>query len=153
MVGTLFYSQLLSACVLSHLLAFLTAWRFVDFHIKVGCYKVGHQKKKKQSMHCPKALLLFTAALCNCATISPSFFMKDRWWRIDVLVNINTALASITKPWAINTEEWLQPSIRFRGGHCNHPLPLIHPFTCSSWSHLWVIYHYIWSNSGQDTLD
>lgn len=55
MVGTLFYSQLLSACVLSHLLAFLTAWRFVDFHIKVGCYKVGQQKK---SMHYQKTLLL-----------------------------------------------------------------------------------------------
>lgn len=142
MVGTLFYSQLLSACIVSHLLAFLTAWRFVDFHIKVGCNKVGQQKnKKKKKDALPKSFASPSAGLCNCKTISLSFFMKGRWWRIEVLVNINTALASITKPWAINTEEWLQPSMRFRGGHCCPP-PAPHPsFSMLSWSHLWVIYH------------
>lgn len=38
-----------------------------------------------------------------------------------MLVNINTALADITKPSAINTEEWPQLGIRFNGGHCNRP--------------------------------
>lgn len=40
-----------------------------------------------------------------------------------MLVNINTALASITKPSAINTEEWSQLGIRFNWGQQNHQAP------------------------------
>lgn len=79
----------------------------------------------------------FMAPLC-CLTTSPpsppplSFFMKEGWWRIDVLVNINTALSSITKPSAINTEEWSRPSIRFSGGHYSHQPPHTHLLSCAS---------------------
>lgn len=44
-----------------------------------------------------------------------------------MLVNINTALASITKPSAINTEEWSQLGIGFNWGHYNCQAPP-HPF-------------------------
>lgn len=75
----------------------------------------------------------FMAPQC-CLTTSPpplSFFpMKEGWWRIDVLVNINTALASITKPSAINTEEWTQLGIRFSGGHYNHQATRTHFSPC-----------------------
>lgn len=67
--------------------------------------------------------------------------MEVGWWRIDVLVNINTALAGITKPWAINTEEWSQSGMRFRGGHHNHQPPHTHLFPCSFLTSFWNSFH------------
>lgn len=122
MVGTLFYSQLLSACVLSHLLALFIAWRFVDFHIKVGCCKVGRQKKRA-SVDRQKRFMSPSVGLCCSSAISLWSFVKEGWWRIDALVNINTALASVTKPSAINTEEWLQPEQGSEGVTAITPRP------------------------------
>lgn len=131
---------------MSHLLLIIV-WRFVPLHMKVGCCKIGQQGSKSILLYVDSEVygspvLLNHFSSSTVSTFFFFFFMKEGWWRIDVLVNINTALASITKPWAINTEEWSQPSIRFRGGHHNHQPPHTHPFPCSSLMPFWNLIPY-----------
>lgn len=121
MLGTLFHSLLLSLTCLICFCFFISQsgdmssciWRWIT----AECCSIS------------KGMLLYMTtrfmAPLRCLTTSPPppLFSWEGWWRIDVLVNINTALASITKPSAINTEEWSQLGIRFNGGHQAPPHP------------------------------
>lgn len=113
-------------CLFLHLISFFFSiqhWDFAPLHMKSRFCKMELSTSAPQNV-----TVGFMAPLCCSATSPPPLSQKRGWWRIVLVLNINTALASITKASAINTEEWSQPGLKFNRGHSNHQALLTQSF-------------------------